>query len=167
MLCLRERATLVIRETLRSRPIVFVRCKSSDRLNMAEKRKADRSVSPPTLKRKVQSSTTRMSTTIPFEMSNPLMRHAENAVKSFFTPTSQKAPEKTRWSMANTTLLVAHYSTSPDAEQERRRQGRRKFAAFDLVGFTEIEHDCFQALIMELGRHAHKNEEWQDFQHRR
>lgn len=31
----------------------------SDKIKMPEKRKADRSVSPPTLKRKVQSSTTR------------------------------------------------------------------------------------------------------------
>jgi len=41
------------------RPI-WARRPISDKINMPDKRKADRSVSPPTLKRKVQSSTTRM-----------------------------------------------------------------------------------------------------------
>jgi len=59
----------------------------------------------------------------------------ENAVKSFFTPASQKAPEKTRWTTAHNTLLIAHYATSPDVEQERRRHKRRKIAAFDMVLF--------------------------------
>jgi len=101
---------------------------------MPEKRKADHSVSPPTLKRKVQSSTTRKDHLMICHV-RLLKISQENAVKSFFTPASQKAPEKTRWTTAHNTLLIAHYATSPDAEQERRRQKRRKIAAFDMVTF--------------------------------
>ncbi|TKA63730.1 hypothetical protein B0A49_06522 [Cryomyces minteri] len=62
------------------------------------------SVSPPPVKRKVESTTTK------------------SAVASFFTPTSKKLPEKTSWRVVNETLLVARYgSPKPGSSQARQR----------------------------------------------
>ncbi|KAK4641372.1 DNA kinase/phosphatase Pnk1 [Podospora bellae-mahoneyi] len=82
------------------------------------KRSADnRSISPPPLKRKVQTAI------------------SKSAVASFFTPASQKPKEPTVWSERSpddnspATLLVAKYDkTEPDALAIKRR----KIAAFDL-----------------------------------
>ncbi|KAH7305986.1 polynucleotide kinase 3 phosphatase-domain-containing protein [Stachybotrys elegans] len=74
------------------------------------------SVSPPPIKRKLQSSTTK------------------SAVASFFTPTPQKPKERTRWSERGptddvpATLLVGRWE--PEKTDEPR--ARRKIAAFDL-----------------------------------
>ncbi|KEY70530.1 hypothetical protein S7711_02690 [Stachybotrys chartarum IBT 7711] len=86
--------------------------------NFTAKRKlTSGSVSPPPLKRKVQSGTTK------------------NAVASFFTPASQKPKERTIWSErspgddAPGTLLVGRY----EPENHDAKTGlRRKLAAFDL-----------------------------------
>ncbi|KAK7739096.1 DNA kinase/phosphatase Pnk1 [Diatrype stigma] len=100
------------------------------------KRKADRPISPPPVKRKAQSS---IST-----------EHAEGAVASFFTPASQKPREQTRtiWTErapnddTPATLLVGRYEPASDGgdddatkkEDSERLSGvkRRKIAAFDL-----------------------------------
>ncbi|KAL1968857.1 hypothetical protein VTN77DRAFT_1218 [Rasamsonia byssochlamydoides] len=68
-------------------------------------------VSPPPLKRKVESTTTRQ------------------AVASFFTPASQKKPEKVTWRIVNNSLVVGKYS--PDNQQSQGGR-KRKVAAFDL-----------------------------------
>jgi bifunctional polynucleotide phosphatase/kinase len=68
----------------------------------------------------------------------------ESAVASFFTPTSQKPPERTTWSErgpnedSHATLLVGKYvpvtgAALPAASKIERR---RKVAAFDFVSCT-------------------------------
>ncbi|KAF2235109.1 PNK3P-domain-containing protein [Viridothelium virens] len=66
------------------------------------------SVSPPPVKRKIQSTTT------------------SNTVASFFTPTSRKEPEKVSWKSVDQTLLVGQHG---DLAQGKTRP--RKIAAFD------------------------------------
>ncbi|KAI3543823.1 polynucleotide kinase 3 phosphatase [Colletotrichum abscissum] len=81
------------------------------------KRKQRESISPPAVKRKVQSGTTK------------------NAVANFFKPTSQKPKDRTIWTErapnddTPATLLVGRYEPDePSTESEKRR----KVAAFDL-----------------------------------
>ncbi|KAM3069449.1 DNA kinase/phosphatase Pnk1, variant 2 [Clarireedia jacksonii] len=86
------------------------------------KSSTDRPISPPPTRRKVQSSTT------------------SNAVASFFTPTSQKPPQRISWQErapdddTPSTLLVGKYEPSKDsgiskpASQDTKRN---KIAAFD------------------------------------
>ncbi|KAF4243315.1 hypothetical protein CNMCM8980_009614 [Aspergillus fumigatiaffinis] len=73
-----------------------------------------RGISPPPLKRKVESTVT----------------SSERTVASFFTPTSQKKPEKITWRIINKSLVIGKYATSP-GEQPARRE-KAKVAAFDL-----------------------------------
>ncbi|GIK06854.1 hypothetical protein Aspvir_002506 [Aspergillus viridinutans] len=70
-----------------------------------------RAISPPPLKRKVESTVTK------------------RTVASFFTPTSQKKPEKITWRVVNNSLVIGKYTTSP-GEQPARRE-KAKVAAFD------------------------------------
>ncbi|KAI9643401.1 DNA kinase/phosphatase Pnk1 [Ciborinia camelliae] len=89
----------------------------------AQKRKSstDRPISPPPLRRKVQSTTT------------------QTAVASFFTPTSQKPPEKISWQErapnddTPSTLLVGKFEPSNSSAKEvlSRNLKRNKVAAFD------------------------------------
>ncbi|KAM0274382.1 hypothetical protein ACHAQH_007884 [Verticillium albo-atrum] len=88
-------------------------------MSSSSKRKpSDAPISPPPLKKKVASGTTK------------------GAVASFFTPTSQKPKDRTVWSERSpnddtpATLLVAKYE--PEAKQEDSTNKRRKVAAFDL-----------------------------------
>lgn len=75
-------------------------------------------ISPPSLRRKVQSTTT------------------QNAVSSFFTPTSKKPPEKIIWhergvdDNTSPTLIVGKYQPSSSSHDSSGRK-RRKVAAFD------------------------------------
>src|SRR4051812_3291086 len=82
----------------------------------AGKRKftSDRAISPPPLRRKVQSGTTRK---VPFTNSKLSVNlfDTEDAVSSFFTPASKKPPEKITWHERRvnddtpSTLLVGKY----------------------------------------------------------
>ncbi|EEY16847.1 bifunctional polynucleotide phosphatase/kinase [Verticillium alfalfae VaMs.102] len=88
-------------------------------MSSSSKRKpSDAPVSPPPLKRKLASGTTK------------------GAVANFFTPTSQKPKDRTAWSErapnndTPATLLVAKYE--PEAKEETSTNKRRKVAAFDL-----------------------------------
>ncbi|KAK4245980.1 polynucleotide kinase 3 phosphatase-domain-containing protein [Corynascus novoguineensis] len=81
----------------------------------------DRAISPPPLKRKAQAAI------------------SKTAVANFFTPTSQKAKERTIWSERSpdddspATLLVAKYTPETAASQGSDTAAkRRKIAAFDL-----------------------------------
>jgi bifunctional polynucleotide phosphatase/kinase len=62
----------------------------------------------------------------------------ENAVASFFTPTSQKPPEKMHWQERGThedspkSLLVGKYVPVKDNDVDANNK-RRKIAAFDFV----------------------------------
>ncbi|KAI1084551.1 PNK3P-domain-containing protein [Whalleya microplaca] len=83
------------------------------------KRKAtEKSISPPPLKRKAQSSI------------------SKGAVANFFTPTSQKPKDQTSWSErapdddTPATLLIGRYEPETMGEADRRK--RIKIAAFDL-----------------------------------
>ncbi|GFG02790.1 conserved hypothetical protein [Aspergillus lentulus] len=71
-----------------------------------------RGISPPPLKRKVESTVTK------------------RTVASFFTPTSQKKPEKITWRVVNNSLVIGKYTTGA-GEQPARRE-KAKVAAFDL-----------------------------------
>ncbi|KAI0008953.1 PNK3P-domain-containing protein [Xylariaceae sp. FL0662B] len=87
--------------------------------SQSSKRKAiEKSISPPPLKRKAQSSI------------------SKSAVTNFFTPTSQKPKDRTIWSErapdddTPATLLVGRYEPEEMGDADRRK--RRKIAAFDL-----------------------------------
>ncbi|KAF9886227.1 hypothetical protein FE257_011950 [Aspergillus nanangensis] len=70
-----------------------------------------RSISPPPLKRKVESSI------------------SKKAVSSFFTPASQKKPEKISWRVVNNSLVAGKYAKESDRKQAAEKP---KVAAFDL-----------------------------------
>ncbi|KAK3689081.1 polynucleotide kinase 3 phosphatase-domain-containing protein [Podospora appendiculata] len=81
----------------------------------------DRSISPPPLKRKAQSTI------------------SQTAVANFFTPTSQKPKDRTTWSERSpsndtpATLLVAKYiPEKQDGASNKPTTKKRKIAAFDL-----------------------------------
>jgi bifunctional polynucleotide phosphatase/kinase len=115
-------------------------------LSTSKKRPADdkdRSVSPPPLKRKAQSTITSMSpcksrTTgcLPTDANMA----SESAVANFFTPTSKKPKDRTTWSErsagegVSATLLVGKYV--PEKGDDEPLAKRRKIAAFDLVRVT-------------------------------
>ena len=71
-------------------------------------------VSPPPAKRKVQSTTN------------------QKQVASFFTPQSQKGPNKTVWRMVQDSLLVAKHQPEGTSRGNIGSFKRRKVAAFDL-----------------------------------
>lgn len=59
----------------------------------------------------------------------------EKAASSFFTPTSQKKPERLVWRVVSNSLVVGRYSAEPDGE--RKHDGAKpRVAAFDLVRFV-------------------------------
>jgi G:T/U-mismatch repair DNA glycosylase len=63
-------------------------------------------------------------------------------VSSFFTPVSQKEPEKTIWRVMNDTLLLARHKPTREENDKLPTTKRRRVAAFDLVtvGAWEREH---------------------------
>ncbi|KAJ9197805.1 hypothetical protein DTO021D3_5436 [Paecilomyces variotii] len=71
------------------------------------------SISPPPVKRKIESTTT------------------SKMVASFFTPASQKKPEKITWRILNNSLIIGRYSTDPTEKRLTEPGTRRKIAAFD------------------------------------
>ncbi|KAL8849946.1 MAG: hypothetical protein Q9221_005052 [Calogaya cf. arnoldii] len=79
------------------------------------KRDAERdSVSPPPIRRKLESTTTK------------------KAVAGFFTPASKKGPNPTQWRVINGTLLVGRYKPhEPSGSSKPQPSKRRKIAAFD------------------------------------
>ncbi|OHE91870.1 polynucleotide kinase 3 phosphatase [Colletotrichum orchidophilum] len=102
---------------LLSRRTIHLTSIMSTSSSSATKRKQRDSISPPPVKRKVQSGTTK------------------NAVANFFKPTSQKPKDRTIWTErapnedTPATLLVGRYEPEePSTETEKRR----KVAAFDL-----------------------------------
>ncbi|MCJ1301277.1 hypothetical protein MMC08_004076 [Hypocenomyce scalaris] len=72
------------------------------------------SLSPPPVKRKLESTTTK------------------KAVASFFTPVSKKEPEKITWRVVNRSLLVGASTPEPSStKNDAPAKKRRKIAAFD------------------------------------
>ncbi|KAK6956007.1 hypothetical protein Daesc_003654 [Daldinia eschscholtzii] len=93
---------------------------ASSASNPSKRKVLEKSISPPPLKRKTQSTI------------------SKNAVTAFFTPTSQKPKDRTTWterapdgSDSSPTLLVGRYE--PEKMEEPDRKKRRKIAAFDMV----------------------------------
>jgi bifunctional polynucleotide phosphatase/kinase len=92
---------------------------SSSNPNASKRKATGRSISPPPIKRKAQSTI------------------SKGAVASFFTPTSQKPKDRTIWNeralddASPATLLVGRYEPEDIEEKEEDRKGRRKIAAFD------------------------------------
>ncbi|MCJ1358282.1 MAG: hypothetical protein MMC33_008281 [Icmadophila ericetorum] len=82
------------------------------------KRLREGSLSPPMVKKRVESTTTSMN---------------RKAVTNFFTPASKKEPERIAWRVVDNSLLVGKYD--PEVVKGRGNQGlgirRRKIAAFD------------------------------------
>lgn len=110
----------------------------------AMKRSASPGVSPPPLKRKVESTTTSKFPDTQLLQKSKLVgsdyETPEAAVASFFTPVSQKKPEKITWRIVNKSLVVGKYDNKSTATSEQtttRREEvtgkKRKIAAFDLV----------------------------------
>ncbi|KAI9874270.1 MAG: hypothetical protein M1830_009936, partial [Pleopsidium flavum] len=73
----------------------------------------DGSLSPPPLKRKFESTTTK------------------SAIASFFTPVSQKEPDKTTWRVINNSLLIGRYRLDDKDRREQPPTKRRRIAGFD------------------------------------
>ena len=97
----------------------------------------DGSLSPPPLKRKIESVTTsealhNLSSDNPYCSRSTLTWDLENAVASFFTPVSQKEPERTTWRVVHGSLLVGHYRTGGDAGKCPSPK-RLRVAGFDFV----------------------------------
>lgn len=98
-------------------------------------------VSPPPLKRKVEPTAT--SETNPtyqylflyIYSLTTLFPKIESSVASFFTPTSQKKPEKVSWRIVNKSLIVGKYASDPSASEKLDSTRRRRVAAFDFVRF--------------------------------
>lgn len=96
-------------------------------------------VSPPPLKRKIESTTTsklfsHARLLLDWNLSDNVS--AGQAVASFFTPASQKKPEKVTWRIVNNSLVVGKYSKDHTQNQQLQGDGKRKVAAFDLVRFA-------------------------------
>ncbi|KAL4868792.1 hypothetical protein BDV12DRAFT_169040 [Aspergillus spectabilis] len=70
-------------------------------------------ISPPPLRRKVESTVTK------------------TVSASFFTPASQKKPEPITWRILNNSLLVGKFSPGPEEKDRKRDTGKPRVAAFD------------------------------------
>ena len=110
--------------------------------HMKRKVSLEAPVSPPSGRRKLQSNTTRM---CPCTISKKgADKGAENAIASFFTPSSQRPPEKVVWHECGrnedspNTLLVGAYreqeSSATSAGVDQTGKPKVKIAAFDFVG---------------------------------
>ena len=62
-----------------------------------------------------------------------LIGAVDAALTTFFTPASQKPPEKMSWQVVDTTLLVGRYANDGPGEGQEPAAVPRKVAAFDLV----------------------------------
>lgn len=95
----------------------------------------DGSVSPPPTKRKISAVTTSMHMTWWGARQQYVNQHPDNAVANFFTPISQKEPEKTAWRVVDSSLLACQYDKyNPHLANDKLR----KIAAFDFVRAWEI-----------------------------
>lgn len=133
----------------------------------------DGSVSPPLLRRKVQSSTTRKFSVQQDLFSRNYQAHIciETAVASFFTPASQKTPEKTLWSErapnndTPSTLLVGRYVKEDPLRPTipvRGEKPKTKIAAFDFVRAVHNLKPEDLSLIDVLGFYIDSDVVWQE-----
>ncbi len=100
-------------------------------------------ISPPPLKRKVQSTTT-SGCSIFFSLSPVFLLDLkisdvgwpDKAIANFFTPLSQKKPDQITWRIVNHSVLVGKYGPEePNGERNAGHVAKRRIAAFDLVCF--------------------------------
>ncbi|EHA19207.1 hypothetical protein ASPNIDRAFT_122702 [Aspergillus niger ATCC 1015] len=78
-----------------------------------------RAISPPPLKRKVESTIT----------SKTHLFCSQKAVSSFFTPTSQKKPEQITWRIVNNSAVIGKYTSDSSHKNSTEKP---RIAAFDL-----------------------------------
>ncbi len=121
------------------------------------KRKLDDApISPPPMRRKLQSNTTRRKLSPKNGLLDTANVKIETAVASFFTPTSQKPLEQITWQErapnddTSSTLLVGKFVPRDGASKSadngiQPEIRRRKIAAFDFVGDVVLDH--FQRFI--------------------
>jgi bifunctional polynucleotide phosphatase/kinase len=71
-------------------------------------------------------------------MSLMLICFVEQAVASFFKPTSEKKkePEKISWRTIDDSLLIGRHQTSGTEVYMTKKPGKRKIAAFDFVCYN-------------------------------
>jgi hypothetical protein len=93
----------------------------------------------------------------------------ENAVSSFFTPTSKKPPEKIIWQVRGinddspSTLIVGKYIPSSDLGSDDFSEHKRtKVVAFDFVGSPNSFDRDLQYSYQTTGLHTHRSLLWQE-----
>lgn len=89
-----------------------------------------RAISPPPLRRRVESTVNSMCRTVLVIWSDGTNLPAEKSVASFFTPTSQKKPEPITWRVLEAGLVIGKYLPEKSSTLPSKN---RKIAAFDLV----------------------------------
>ena len=89
-------------------------------------------VSPPPLKRRIESTTTSKTYLRRQECLSPYLQRIDRAVSSFFTPASQKVPERLTWRIVDRSLIVAKYDASHSDVRSQSISTPRRIAAFDL-----------------------------------
>lgn len=115
---------------------VVVRYLGMSAFNLAKRKEpSGRNVSPPPVKRRIQSTTTSECLYAAYNFAVDEEK-LEDKVASFFKPLSEKPTETTTWNVVESSLLVAHHEPFPELIQERRQSKRRRIAAFDLVSLT-------------------------------
>jgi len=131
----------ILHRVTRRWPVVMVESSS----HLKRKVPVGARVSPPPVRRKVQSTTTRMLRRKSFPLKTFYDNiHAENAVASFFTRASLKPPEKITWRERapndNTpaSLLVGKYGFHGERTDSQKNPSKVKIAAFDFV--SPINH---------------------------
>jgi len=91
-------------------------------------------VSPPPVKRKQPSTTTRTCQNCAYYVPKFGFSHiAEKAVSNFFKPASQKEPDKVSWRIVNNSLLIGKYHVPLEVVKLESNDDKRKIAAFDFV----------------------------------
>ncbi|KAK5796732.1 hypothetical protein VI817_006016 [Penicillium citrinum] len=88
-----------------------------------------RAISPPPLRRRVESTVNSMCRTVLVIWSDGTNLPAEKSVASFFTPTSQKKPEPITWRVLEAGLVIGKYLPEKSSTLPSKN---RKIAAFDL-----------------------------------
>jgi bifunctional polynucleotide phosphatase/kinase len=106
-------------------------------------------ISPPPLKRKAPTPTS----------GGPPLKSATTkaAVKSFFTPTSKKEPEKISWKTVNETLLVARY---PRDAVDVWRANREKKGETEPVKVAAFDFDSTIIETVSGNRFAKDSNDW-------
>lgn len=92
------------------------------------------SISPPPLKRKVESTVTSRLFFISCALCYIVLTITGKTVAAFFTPTSKKKSDHITWRIVGGSLVIGKYAPAPDDNRQRTTEnGKQRVAAFDLV----------------------------------